>query len=168
MKKLAIVPVLLVLCLIFSAGGQNVSSPASTPTLLAYSVTTESAGTALTASTLTTVITKSVTMPAAGCPCRVLANWTQYATTSGTTGVSEVLVSDGSNNFAESEWPIPVNNGVSGTGSGLSPVTYANGANLTFTLKIQVDAASVTAQATPFHAYGGRNSRLELSIFASN
>ena len=80
----------------------------------------------------------------------------------------EDLKNDGTNNFAESEWAIPVNNGVSGNGGGWSPVTYTNSANITFTLEIQVDASGVTAQGAPFHAYGGRNSRLEIVILGSN
>jgi hypothetical protein len=147
------------------SGGATTSGCSS---VLAYSVTTESSDTGLSSGSLTTVITKSVTMPSSGCPCRVLANWAQYGTTSGSSAVFEALVSDGSNNFAEAEWPISVNNGVSGTGSGLSPSTYSSSANVTFTLKVQVDASGVTARAAPFHAYGGRNSRLELSILASN
>jgi hypothetical protein len=162
---------------IASGAGINVCTDANSNTtttacssISSYSVTTESSGTALTGSTLTTVITKAVTMPAAGCPCRVLANWTQYMTTSGSSAVADALVQDnaGPNNFAESEWAVSQNNGVSGTGSGMSPVTYANSASVTFTLKVQIDASGGTAQAAPFHAYGGRNSRLELSIIPSN
>jgi len=41
------------------------------PTILAYSVTTESSDTGLTANVLSSVITKAVTFPASGCPCRV-------------------------------------------------------------------------------------------------
>jgi hypothetical protein len=146
---------------------QNVTPLPSTP-VLAYSVTTESASTALTSGTLTTVNTKAVTFPSSGCPCRVFVFYNQYVTTTGTTQVAETLVSDGVNNFAESEWSISVNNGPSGTGSGMSPVLYANNAAVTFTLKIQVDSTGTTAQQAPFHAFGGRNSRLEIAVVPSN
>lgn len=133
-----------------------------------YSVTTESSDTPLTGSSVATVITHAVTMPTTGCPCRVRANWAQYITTSGSAVVAEAWVSDATNNFAEAEWPVDVNNGPSGTGAGLSPVTYANSAVVTFTLKIVVDGSSVTARAAPFHAFGARNSRLELAVISSN
>lgn len=151
-----------------TAGSTLGGTPPLTQAIQQYSVTTESSGTALTANVLTTVLTKAVTMPSAGCPCRVHVSYFQYMTTSGASAVAEALISDGSSNFAESEWSIPVNNGVSGGGSGWSPVTYANSATPTFTLKVQGDATGITAQATPFHAYGGRNSRLEIAIVPSN
>lgn len=143
-------------------------NPALTHNVQAYTVTFESVDTALTGSVLATVITQAVTMPSTGCPCRVQANWAQYMTTTGSAVVSEAFVSDATNNFAEAEWPIPVNNGPSGTGAGLSPVTYTNSAVVTFTLNVEVDGAGVTARAAPFHAFGLRHSRLELTIFTSN
>jgi len=138
------------------------------PAVLSYGVTTESSNTSLSTFTLVSVLTQSVTMPANGCPCRVNVFWLQYMTTSGSSAVAEALVSDGTNNFAENEWPISQNNGVSGDGNGWSPTTYANGANVTFTLKMYVDASGVTAHAGPYHAFGGRNSRLEVAVFGSN
>jgi hypothetical protein len=147
--------------------GTWANTPAATP-IAAYSVTLESSNTALSSGVLTSVNSHAVTFPASGGPFRVCVSYFQYATTSGSSAVFEALVSDGTNVFAEAEWPIPVNNGVSGGGSGMSPVTYANGANVTFTVKVQVDASGVTAQQAPFHAYGGRNSRLEIAVIASN
>ena len=134
----------------------------------AYSVTTQSVDVALTGSTPATTITHAVTMPSTGCPCRVLANWAQYMTTTGSVVVAEEWVNDGTANFAEAEWPIDANNGPSGTGSGMSPSTYANSAVITFTLRVEVDGSSVTARAAPFHAFGLRNSRLELTVIPSN
>lgn len=133
-----------------------------------YSVTTQSADVPLTGSVAAVTITHAVTMPTNGCPCRVLANWAQYMVTTGSAVVAEEWVRDGSVNFAEAEWPIDVNNGPSGTGSGMSPNTYANSAVVTFTLNVEVDGSSVTAKAAPFHAFGLRNSRLELTVIPSN
>lgn len=141
---------------------------APTTPIQAYSVTTESVDTALTASTLASVNSKAVTFPSSGCPCRVDVRWFQYATTSGASAVMDGFVNDGSNTFAEAEWTIPTNNGISGGGYGISPVTYANNASVTFTVKIQADATGVTARAAAFHAIGMRNSRLEVSVIASN
>jgi len=148
--------------------GTWAAGPAANAAILAYTVTLESADTALTSGVLTSVNSQAVTFPSSGCPCRVYVSWNQYLTTTGSSAVAEVLVSDGTNNFAESEWPITVNNGPSGNGSGMSPVTYANSVVKTFTVKIQVDATGVTARQAPFHAYGGRNSRLEISVMSSN
>ena len=138
------------------------------PAVLAYSVTTQSVDVPLTGSVGAVTITHAVTMPSTGCPCRVQANWAQYMTTSGSLIVSEEWVSDATNNFAEAEWPIDANNGPSGTGAGFSPVTYANSAVVTFTLHVEVDGSSAIARAAPFHAFGLRNSRLELAVMASN
>lgn len=141
---------------------------ANAPPVQAYSVTTQSVDVALTGSVAAVTITHAVTMPSSGCPCRVLANWGQYMTTTGSVVVAEEWVRDGSVNFAEAEWPIDTNNGPSGTGSGMSPNTYANNAVVTFTLNVEVDGSSVTARAAPFHAFGLRNSRLELTVIPSN
>jgi hypothetical protein len=148
--------------------GTWASASVSGVTIIAYSVTQESSNTSLSSGVLTTVNSKAITFPSSGGPFRVFVYWSQYLTTSGSSAVAEVLVSDGTNNFAESEWAISTNNGPSGNGSGMSPTTYANSANVTFTVKIQVDASGVIAQASPFHAYGGRNSRLEIAIVSSN
>lgn len=154
----------------WNAGGTPIctASPTTLPAVLAYSVTTESSDTALSSGVQATVITKAVTMPSSGCPCRVSISWYQFVTLSGSSGVFEALVSDGTNVMAESEWGISLNNGPSGGGDGWSPVTYANNAAVTFTLKVQADTGSVTARAAPFHAYGARNSRLEISVLSSN
>src|ERR1700686_2282799 len=75
------------------AHAQNLTPLVPTP-ILAYSVTTESASTALTSGVLTTVNSTAVTFPSSGCPCRAFLFYNQYMTTSGTTQVAETLVSD--------------------------------------------------------------------------
>lgn len=147
---------------------QQLSWTTPVPAADAYSVTTQSIDVPLTGSVAAITITHIVTMPSSGCPCRVLANWAQYMTTIGSAVVQEEWISDGTNNFAEAEREVDVNNGPSATGSGLSPVTYTNSAVVTFTLNVEVDGSSVIARAAPFHAFGLRNSRLELTVMGSN
>jgi len=117
--------------------------------------------------TITNVATQAVTMPASGCPCRALVNWVAYGDT-GNAGQMAVAVSDGTNTFATG--------GGNTTGStsefymaatGVSPGTYANGANITFTMK-----ASQTMTSANIHGANtpgvGQSSNMQITILTSN
>jgi hypothetical protein len=87
---------------------------------------------------LTTVISKAITFPSSGCPCRVYASYSLYMTT-GASGTDGALVSDGTDNWAVGNNNTTGSVGAGATyglaGSGYSPSTYANGASKTFTVK---------------------------------
>lgn len=127
--------------------------------IAAASISNPTGDVAVSAATPTAIIIKSVTMPSVGGPWRAFVGWELGATTSNSGGV-EGWVNDGTNNFATG--------GSNTTGSvgpptqfhlaaaSFSPVTYANGANVTFTLKVESEQAITVRQASqmsPQEAY---------------
>jgi hypothetical protein len=101
--------------------------------IVAQSTTTTLDNTAIPNSN-TTVIHKAVTMPSVGCPCRAFVAWWLYIS-SGTSGQDVAYVSDGSTATAGSETATPGSaTGFGFQGSGWTSATYANGANVTFSL----------------------------------
>lgn len=85
--------------------------------------------------TLTTVLTKAVTMPASGCPCRAFVSYNVNADTDSST-VMAVTINDGTNNFATGSMNTTGSTGqFSIGGASWSTGTYANGASVTFTMK---------------------------------
>ncbi|MGC1400830.1 hypothetical protein [Candidatus Binatus sp.] len=91
------------------------------------------------------------TAPSTGCPCRVYVDYfvpiTSPSSLSGGKGI-EIWVSDGTNEFARDLTTTPVNSQTSVSRSGISDVTYANSANVTFTLEIQAKITGWTADTT--------------------
>jgi hypothetical protein len=86
------------------------------------------------------VLTKVVTMPASGCPCRVFMSYGLYWSTTNA-GQFVAWVSDGSNNTATSETATTGSASNFGSNGGaFSAVTYGNGAVVTFTLTATQDA----------------------------
>jgi hypothetical protein len=132
------------------------------------SLTTNS-GTAIGASA-TTWITKAITMPNQGCPCRVLASYGAYFS-SGGSGTATFWLEDnvGPNQFATSR---TLSNSAGGNAGGssassISPVTYNNGASVTFTGKGYTDAAGgITVTGPPFGST--QNPWLSLVVLTSN
>jgi hypothetical protein len=103
-------------------------------TIGAVSRTTLGGTTAIAGSPSTTnLITQAITMPSSGCPCRVLANWTLFMSTTNA-GEFAIWVSDGSNVFATGSTATTGSSShFSASASEMSPVTYGNGAVVTFT-----------------------------------
>lgn len=147
------------------------TSTATLPQTIQSNISTPMSGdVAIMASTPTTLITQAVTMPSIGGPWRVLVSYNLNFTNSGVVLTSDAVVSDGSNAIASSQ--------ASGyyTGAGpiifgqnasqMSPVTYANGATVTFTLLAEADQ-NYTAKLAPFNALG-QNSSMSLSVLSSN
>jgi len=117
----------------------------------------------------TVVITKALTMPSIGCPCRVDAQWnTFWATTAA--GEFAVWVSDGTNQFATSSTSTTGSSthfGVGGSGSSLQ--TYANGANVTFTLNASQDSGgTVTVNTVSGVSAATQATFLNLRIFRNS
>lgn len=154
-----------------AASPSSVTCAAAPPGVLLHANTTTIVN-ATVGNSNTIVFSRAVTMPLTGCPCRVFASYDLRWTTGGS-GVQSADVFDGTNTWAGS-----VSNetggvstiGVGQTGSGFSPVTYANGANVTFTV---VAASTVAGSATANGGVGTAQtgtpaSQLSLDVFASN
>ena len=83
----------------------------------------------------TPIMAQAITMPASGCPCRVIAHWNLYMNTNNS-GADAAYVSDGTNGFAGSLTTTTGSSAAYGfVGSGTTTVTYANSSGpTTFTL----------------------------------
>jgi hypothetical protein len=109
----------------------------SNSAILAHSVTTCSLCPVAYSNASTTIISHAVTFPSSGCPCRIFARYIFYLTTANS-GTDASMVSDGTNTWAggNNETTGAVGSGSTYPleGSGFSPTTYANNANVTFTI----------------------------------
>jgi hypothetical protein len=135
--------------------------------IVAASITTIGGDVPVSATTDTTWATKSVTMPATGGPFRVLVSYGMFYITSNS-GSFVAWVDDGTNQFATSQTN-QTGSATSGDGqsaSSVSPVTYANGANVTFTAKAWTTSASMTVKAGNARP-GPQNSWLNVAIIPS-
>lgn len=150
-------------------GGATTSSCPASQTVQVFSGTTLSGDIAVSASTPTTVLTRAVTMPSSGCPCRVFLSYSLYITTASSGVGYSFWVGDGTNNMAG------VNTGQSNATSGAltsasyggyTTVTYANGANVTFTLSTEGDH-TYTVKAAPSIG-SAPNSSFQVSVVTSN
>lgn len=103
------------------------------------------------------VLTVSVTMPSAGCPCRAHVPYsaTYYA---GSASLWAAWINDGTNTFGYSHAGINAANLYYNSldGSPYSPVTYANGANVTFKLYVESNNSySPGVKASDSFSYAG-------------
>lgn len=102
----------------------------------ASSITQLGSDQSIAANTVTVFMTKSVTMPSSGCPCRAFVSYGTYLN-AGASGIDVVWVDDGTNGFATSQVLVTGSASQYGTsGSSFSPGTYANGATITFSNKV--------------------------------
>jgi hypothetical protein len=112
-----------------------------------------------------TILSVGLTMPSSGCPCRVQAMWNL----AGTDGASIQLggwVTDGTNVWAGSQSNTGAAHG--GTpGAGISPVTYANSASVTITLKAQTDSGTFSVKSAGVIS-ANIPTYLDLLTFSSN
>ncbi len=153
---------------LFEAGTGKWTAEASAPptTGLVVSHTVYAGGNiAVNASGNATIQAVGVTMPSSGCPCRVLATWN----IAGTDAASIQLggwVNDGTNSFSGSQSNTGAAHG-GVAGSGVSPVTYANNASVTFTQLARTDSGNFTIKAS-----GAISAQIptymDLIVFASN
>lgn len=103
---------------------------------------------ALTGGVLTNLDSQAITMPASGCPCRVLVTYNYFwSSNSATTGNTvSMYVTDGTNILGISQADTVANNANGSlSGTQMSP-DYANGATVTFSSKAQTDASSVSIE----------------------
>jgi hypothetical protein len=137
---------------------QNLTTPPAIPVQV-FSNKNLAGSVAVTASTLTIIDSQSVTMPSSGCPCRVFVSYTYSFANGGSAFAS--FVTDGTQLFGQ------YNSNVANSlfsGAAWSPVTYANGAIVTFTVKFQ-DGSTATVNTTNSL---GAPSNLQLAVVASN
>jgi hypothetical protein len=122
------------------------------------------------ASTPTALATKTVTMPASGCPCRVFISWAVWTTSVSSGTGYDFWVSDGS--VTHAGYSTGQSNGAgASTGAAaaaFTTVTYANSAAVTFTLMVEGDH-SVIIQAGHIAAGGTPPAwAMQLAVFPSN
>lgn len=132
-------------------------------------IATRSTDLAVSQNVATTFLSQAVTMPANGCPCRVLGSYGAYTDDGGSSGIATAWLKDGTNDFATAQ---VLNNDAGSVGPGvssssMSPVTYANGASVTFTAIINMtNSGGGTVKASP--AAGLQKTWMSLSVFTSN
>jgi hypothetical protein len=134
-----------------AGGGGGVSSVSK--------ICTMSADVSVTASTLTPVLPCSITMPASGGPFRVSVSYNIYVASSNS--IADSYVTDGTNIFASNEVESSAGFHTSNNGAGLSQGSYANGANVTFTVEMECGSNS-TAKAAPTQV--GQNSWISIVV----
>jgi len=145
---------------------QDGGAAAVIPTLSTASM---SGTVALTGGVLTSLasggMTITVTMPASGCPCRVQVPYT-FTWNAASNANVDGIVTDGSNSFGPCEATIAFNGTWTGcSASYFSPVTYSNGANVTFTVEAQSNANS-TVEAGQQRA--GFPNGMQVLVFTAN
>ena len=139
----------------FWRGDATWAVPSSTQV---FSATTLGGDVSVSATTQTDVMTRTVTMPSSGCPCRVFMSYSLYITTASSGVGYSAWVNDGSVDMGGTN--AGQSNGSSGalaslSYSGYTTVTYTNNTVVTFTLRTEGDhtytvrAASQVAGSAP-------------------
>jgi hypothetical protein len=121
----------------------------------------------LPANTLANVDSQTVTMPAVGCPCRVVISYTYFWETVSGSGADNInlYVTDGAGIYAPSQGSASNAATTGGLSATQTTSSYANSANVTFTVKAeaaqhqQIDAAGIVI--------GTLKSYLELKVETS-
>jgi len=154
-----------------NAGFTPICAAAAVPIAIqVFSATTLGGDVAVSATTQTDVMTRTITMPSSGCPCRVLMSYSIYITTASSGVGYSAWVNDGSVNMAGSN--SAQSNGSSGalanlTYSGYTTVTYTNNTAVTFTLRTEGDH-TYTIKAASQLAGSAPNSSFQVAASTSN
>jgi hypothetical protein len=135
-----------------------------------FSATTLGGDVSVSATTQTDVMTRTVTMPSSGCPCRVLMSYSLYITTASSGVGYSAWVNDGSVDMGGTN--AGQSNGSSGalaslSYSGLTTVTYTNNTAVTFTLRTEGDH-TYTVRAASQVAGSAPNSSFQVAVSTSN
>lgn len=118
------------------------------------------------ATTTTSIVAQAVTMPVSGGPWRVIVSYNLNCLNGVDEMSSNVWVSDGTNIMAGSQAGAAVSSFNYGhNASQVSPVTYANGATVTFTMFTNSNKA-FTVNTTPFSTFG-QSSGMSLTVVPS-
>lgn len=139
--------------------------PTQAPAIQSTARTTLATNISPTGSTPTTVVSHTVTMPASGCPCRVIAQYTVYLATNNWTGTT--WVTDGTNIFASGQTTGVGTNTTAISASEVSQTTYANSATPTFTLTFEDNGSGGTINAAAAQG-SATNTFLTLTVLTSN
>jgi len=153
-----------------NAGFAPICVAATNIAVQVFSGTTQGGDVSVSATTQTDVMTRSVTMPSSGCPCRVLMSYSLYITTASSGVGYSAWVNDGSVNMAGTN--SAQSNGSSGaligmTYSGYTTVTYTNNTAVTFTLRTEGDH-TYTVRAASQLAGSAPNSSFQVAVSTSN
>jgi hypothetical protein len=140
------------------------------PAIEASSITQIGTTVSVPANSATNWVTKSVTMPTSGCPCRALVSYGMYFTT-GNSGIHVAWADDSSNIFASTQL-----NGSSSfsnagmNGTSMSPGTYANSAVVVFhgVFETSASGGATVQTANNSGSAGAQNSWLNVAIMPSN
>lgn len=161
-----------------SAGGQVLcnGNPCFTGTLAAPSITTCSLCPVTFGNSNVTIISKAVTFPGTGCPCRVLVSYSLFLSVTNA-GQDAAMVQDNSTlcsgstcQMATAQTATTGSSTAFGlTGSGFSPTTYANGTTITFSVVAAgTHTGSTTANASVTPALtGAQQSNLNIAVLGS-
>jgi hypothetical protein len=144
----------------------NFQSPPASG-ILEQSTTTISSTVSVPSNTATTWITKAVTMPASGCPCRALVSYGVYWLNGGASSFGDAWVFDGINQFATSQTVVTSTTTTGQNGTGLSLGTaYANSAVVTFTGMIDLQGGG-TVEVGPTQPGSTQPSWMNIAIIPS-
>lgn len=137
--------------------------------ILVFSNTTLGAPVTVPDSTTTTILSVPVTMPAAGCPCRVLASYSTMFQAVDPDENAVTWVTDGTNTFTGAQ-----TNSSSGSAqnyglanSAYSPITYANSAVITFTLTMRTNSGGHNMTVETTSGTGAQPTYLQLLVIGS-
>lgn len=153
-----------------NAGFTPICVAAPVTTGQVFSATTLGGDIAVSATTQTDVLARTITMPSSGCPCRVSMAYSIYITTASSGVGYSAWVNDGSVNMAGTN--NAQSNGSSGaltnlTISWMSTVTYTNNTVVTFTLRTEGDH-TYTVRAASQLAGSAPNSSFQVMAVTSN
>ncbi len=150
----------------FNASGVIQDGGTSNTAVQSNVLTQLGADVALTVNPITSILTEAVVMPSSGCPCRVLVSYGVYETSGNATFDAWVADSSGTPNIIAQTQAAITNTNVGGfSGSQVSPNTYANSANITFTLDVTNSVAgSVIKSAASANPASGTPQKTWMSI----
>lgn len=142
---------------------------AVTPAVQAFTEQILSGPVSVTASTLTTIDSVTVTFPSSGGPWRVLVRY-QYYNNGGIGFISGV--SDGSNPYFAVFQTQAINNNSALSCSEISPQTYANGAIVTFAVNVFGDGGftvvtTPSGEGSPSRLFNMGVSHMSIAVLAS-
>ena len=143
--------------------------PVASAPVQASSITTGGGGISIAQTpSVTTILTKSVTMPVSGGPFRAFVSYGVYANAANS-GQLAVAVSDGTNTFATSQvLTTGAASDIGTSAASFSTGTYANGATITFTLQgSKASSGSTTINSATGPSFG-QAPWMNIAIFASN
>jgi hypothetical protein len=151
-----------------STTAANWQTPAATVAIQSHSITVLAAPVSVPANSPTNVLTKAVTMPASGCPCRALVSYGNYLTSS-SSGIAVAFITDGTIQFATNQVLVTGSSSNYGIGSSaMSTATYGNGVGVTFTETIEASNSGGITVNVSNNTPSAQASWMDISILTSN